>query len=392
MKNDGITVEKQSALSAPAPALSTGNYACAEGALAAGCRFFGGYPITPSSEVAELMSRRLPLVDGTFVQMEDEIASIMACLGASFAGVKAMTATSGPGLSLMAESIGLAVMMEVPLVIVTVMRGGPSTGQPTNASQSDVYQVRYASHGDYELIVLAPGSVQEMYELTIRAFNLSESYRTPVIVAADGTVGQMMEPLCLKTDIEQVQRKGPQVSQVSPQDYKPFQVLDEDLVPAMAVAGTDYDFYATGLTHDEDGNPSMDPESAEKLITRLCAKIRRARTRINDWETYCLEDAKLVVLAYGINARGVREAAERMRAEGHKIGMVRLKSLWPFPDELMDQLGRRVQKVVVSEMNNGMLIREVERFRHRFRVAGITVPTPVPLRPRDIYQRLLEEI
>jgi 2-oxoglutarate ferredoxin oxidoreductase subunit alpha len=199
----------------------------------------------------------------------------------------------------------------------------------------------------------------------------------------------MMEPLFLKPEVERVQRKRPQVS---PQDYKPFEVLDEDLVPAMAVAGTDYDFYATGLTHDEIGNPRMDPESAEKLITRLCAKIRRASTHINDWETYGLEDAKLVVLAYGVNARGVREAAEQMRAEGHKIGMVRLKSLWPFPDELMDQLGRQVQKVVVSELNNGMLIREVERFRHRFNVAGITVPTPVPLRPSEIYHRLLEEI
>jgi len=389
VKNEGIRIEKQSAAPVPAPVLTTGNHACAEGALAAGCRFFGGYPITPSSEVAELMSRRLPVVEGTFVQMEDEIASIMACLGASFAGVKAMTATSGPGLSLMAESIGLAVMMEVPLVILTVMRGGPSTGQPTNASQSDVYQVRYASHGDYELIVLAPGSVQEMYELTIRAFNLSESYRTPVIVAADGILGQMMEPLSLKPAVEQVQRKRPRVS---PPDYKPFQILDADLVPAMAVAGTDYVFYATGLTHDENGNPRMDPESAERLITRLCAKIRRARTAINDWETYGLEEAELVVLAYGTNARGVREAAEQMRAEGHKIGMVRLKSLWPFPDELMNELGQRVQKVVVSEMNNGMLIREVERFRHRFRVAGITIPTPMPLRPSQIYQRLLEEI
>ena len=249
--------------------------------------------------------------------------------------------------------------------------------------------MRYASHGDYELIVLAPGSVQEMYELTIRAFNLSEKDRTPVIVAADGTLGQMMEPLSLKPEVEQVERKAPQVS---PQDYKPFEVLDEDLVPAMAVAGTDYDFYATGLTHDEMGNPRSDPESAEKLITRLCAKIRRVRTHINDWETYGLEDAKLVVLAYGVNARGVREAAEQMRAEGHKIGMVRLKSLWPFPEELMDQLGRQVQKVVVSELNNGMLIGEVERFRHRFSVAGITVPTPVPLKPSEIYHRLLEEI
>jgi 2-oxoglutarate ferredoxin oxidoreductase subunit alpha len=389
VKEASNTVEKQNAVAEPTMVLSSGNHACAEGALAAGCRFFGGYPITPSSEVAELMSRRLPLVDGTFVQMEDEIASVMACLGASFSGVKAMTATSGPGLSLMAESIGLAVMMEVPLVIVTVMRGGPSTGQPTNASQSDVYQVRYASHGDYELIVLAPGSVQEMYELTIRAFNLSERYRTPVIVAADGTLGQMMEPLSLKAEVERVERKQPQVA---PQDYRPFQVLDEDLVPAMAVAGTDYDFYATGLTHDDIGNPRMDPETAEALIKRLCAKIRRVRPSINDWETYRLDDATHVVLAYGVNARGVREATEQLRAEGHRIGMVRLKSLWPFPDELLEQLGRRVQKVVVSEMNNGMLIREVERFRHRFSVTGITVPTPVPLRPSAIYRRLREEV
>jgi 2-oxoglutarate ferredoxin oxidoreductase subunit alpha len=228
-----------------------------------------------------------------------------------------------------------------------------------------------------------------MYELTVRAFNLSERYRTPVIVAADGTLGQMMEPLFLKPEVEQVQRKPPQVP---PQEYKPFQVVDEDLVPAMAVAGTDYDFYVTGLTHDDMGNPRMDPESAEQLISRLCTKIRRACTHINDWETYALQDARLVVLAYGVNARGVREATEQMRTEGHEIGMVRLKSLWPFPDELMNQLGQRVEKVVVSELNNGMLIREVERFRHRFSVSGITVPTPVPLRPSEIYRRLLKEI
>lgn len=381
--------KKRPAATAPEAVLISGNHACAEGALAAGCRFFGGYPITPSSEIAEMMARRLPRADGTFVQMEDEIASIMACLGASFAGTKAMTATSGPGLSLMAESIGLAVMMEVPVVIVTVMRGGPSTGQPTNASQSDVYQVRYASHGDYELIVLAPGSVREMYDLTIRAFNLAEQYRTPVIVAADGILGQMLEPLSLVSPAELVQRRPPQVP---PQEYAPFQVADEDLVPAMAVAGTDYDFYATGLTHDAVGDPRMDPESAEALIRRLCDKIIRARTRISDWEEYDMEGATCAVLAYGINARGVREAVGRARAEGHRVGMVRLKSLWPFPDELMEQLGRQVQKVVVSEMNNGMIIREVKRFRDRFRVAGITVPTPFPISPSFIYRALLEEL
>ena len=387
--NKRIGISKDNVGTATGSVLISGNHACAEGALAAGCRFFGGYPITPSSEIAERMARRLPRVDGTFVQMEDEIASIMACLGASFAGEKAMTATSGPGLSLMSESIGLAVMMEVPVVIVTVMRGGPSTGQPTNASQSDVYQVRYASHGDYELIVLTPGSVQEMYELTIRAFNLAEQYRTPVIVATDGVLGQMLEPLSLQPPDKLVQRKPPQVK---PREYVPFQVLDEDLVPGMAVAGTDYDFYATGLTHDEAGNPRMDPETAEALIRRLCEKIHRARPRINDWETYGMQDATLAVLAYGINARGVREAVEQARAEGHRVGMVRLKSLWPFPDELMEQLGRQVQKVVVSEMNNGMIIREVNRFGDRFSVAGITVPTPFPISPSTIYRELIEEL
>ncbi|MHA2095591.1 MAG: 2-oxoacid:acceptor oxidoreductase subunit alpha, partial [Candidatus Hodarchaeales archaeon] len=199
--------------------LTTGNYASAEGALAVGCRFFGGYPITPSSEIAHYMSRRLPQVGGTFVQMEDELASIVAVVGASFAGAKAMTATSGPGLSLMAETVGLAFMLEAPLVIVTVMRGGPSTGQPTKASQSDVMQTRYLSHGDYEMIVLAPATVQECYDFTIRAFNLAEKYRTPVIVASDGIVGQMMEPVSYHSNFEVINRKGPQVP---PEKYQPF--------------------------------------------------------------------------------------------------------------------------------------------------------------------------
>ncbi len=389
MKSKSNPAQKEPLVVDSEAVLISGNHACAEGALAAGCRFFGGYPITPSSEIAEMMAKRLPLAEGTFVQMEDEIASIMACLGASFAGEKAMTATSGPGLSLMAESIGLAVMMEVPVVIVTVMRGGPSTGQPTNASQSDVYQVRYGSHGDYELIVLTPGSVREMYALTIRAFNLAEEYRTPVIVAADGILGQMLEPLVLKQPGKLVQRKPPGGT---PQDYLPFQVLDEDLVPGMAVAGTDYDFYVTGLTHDDAGNPRMDPETAEALIERLCAKIRRARPQINDWEAVDMDDAKIAVVAYGINARGAREAVEQLRAEGHQVGMVRLKSLWPFPDELMVQLGQQVEKVVVSEMNNGMIVREVCRFQHCFDVTGITVPTPHPLSPATIYHRLIGEL
>jgi 2-oxoglutarate ferredoxin oxidoreductase subunit alpha len=372
------------------PILTSGNIASAEGAIAAGCLFFAGYPITPSSEIAAYMSRRLPKVNGTFIQMEDELASIACCLGASYAGTKAMTATSGPGLSLMAENIGLGVMLEAPMVIVTIMRGGPSTGQPTNASQSDVYQVRYASHGDYQIIVLAPSTVQEMYDLTIRAFNLAEKYRTPVIVASDGILGQMMEPVYLHSDFELVERKKPQVP---PERYKPFEALDDDLVPGMAVAGTDYYFYVSGLTHDEEGNPQMTPEAAEILIKRLCDKITKARPEINDWEEKYLDDAEVVILAYGINARGVPEAVEKARMQDHKVGYVRLKSLWPFPDELMERLGHQgISKVIVSEMNYGMLIREVERFRHLFKVSGITIPTVIPFSPKFIYQRLLKEV
>ncbi|MFW9822830.1 MAG: 2-oxoacid:acceptor oxidoreductase subunit alpha, partial [Candidatus Thorarchaeota archaeon] len=354
------------------------------------CRYFAGYPITPSSEIAAYMSRRLPEVKGTFVQMEDELASITSCIGASFTGTKVMTATSGPGFSLMAESIGLAVMLEAPMVVVTIMRGGPSTGQPTNASQSDIFQARYASHGDYEIIVLTPSTVQEMYDLTIRAFNLAEKYRTPVVVASDGILGQMMEPVIYHKDIEIIQRKGPQVP---PDKYKPFQVFDEDLVPGMALAGTDYSFYVTGLTHDEEGNPQMTPEAGETLIKRLCDKIRNARSEINDWEEKFMDDAEVAFLAYGINARGVLEAIEKAREEGHKVGFIRLKSLWPFPDELMEKIGQQgISKVIVSEMNYGMIIREVQRFQHLFEVSGINIPTTIPFSPKFIYKQVIKEV
>jgi 2-oxoglutarate ferredoxin oxidoreductase subunit alpha len=262
--------------------------------------------------------------------MEDELASIVSVVGASYAGAKAMTATSGPGFSLMAETIGLGFMLEAPMVIVTIMRGGPSTGQPTKASQSDVMQTRYASHGDYEMIVLAPGSVQEMYDLTIRAFNLAEKYRTPVVVASDGIVGQMMEPVRYHSNFEIINRKPPQVP---PDEYKPFEVFDDDLVPGMAVAGTEYNFYVTGLTHDITGSPDMTPETAIVLIQRLSDKIRNARADINDWEEQYIDDAELVIISYGVNSRGIPEAVKRVRKEGHKVGLVRLKSLWPFPED-----------------------------------------------------------
>lgn len=386
-----MSSESNKGASQPKRILTTGNYACAEAAIAVGCRYFGGYPITPSSEIAAYMSRRLPQVDGTFVQMEDELASIVSVVGASYAGAKAMTATSGPGLCLMSETVGLAFMLEAPLVIITVMRGGPSTGQPTKASQSDVMQTRYLSHGDYEMIVLSPGSVQECYDFTIRAFNLAEKYRTPVIVATDGIVGQMMEPVVYHSDFEIIDRKPPQVP---PEKYKPFEVIDDDLVPGMAIAGSEYNFYVTGLTHDFTGSPDMTPETAVSLITRLSDKIRKARPEINDWEEQYLKGAKTVILSYGINSRGTPETVERLRQEGQKIGYVRLKTLWPFPDELMERLGKMgVKKVIVSEMNYGQVIREVERFRHLgFKVSGISIPTTIPFSPDFIYEKVKKEL
>jgi len=378
-------------MSKPKAILSTGNYAAAEGAIAVGCRYFGGYPITPSSEIAHYMSRRLPQVGGTFIQMEDELASIVSVVGASYAGVKAMTATSGPGFSLMAETIGLGFMLEAPMVIVTVMRGGPSTGQPTKASQSDVMQTRYASHGDYEMIVLAPASVQECYDFTIRAFNLAEKYRTPVVVASDGIVGQMEEPVFYHSNFEVINRKPPQVP---PSDYKPFEILDDDLIPGMAVAGSEYNFYVTGLTHDATGSPDMRPEAQINLNIRLCDKIRRARHDLYDWEGFYLEDADTIILSYGINSRGNPEAVKRARDKGYKIGYARLKTLWPFPEDLMEKFGNLgIKKVIVSEMNYGMVIREVERFRHLgFSVSGICIPTTIPFSPSFIYEEIIKEM
>jgi len=294
----------------------------------------------------------------------------------------------------MAETVGLGVMLEAPLVIVTIMRGGPSTGQPTKASQSDVMQVRFASHGDYEVIVLAPASVQEMYDFGIYAFNLAEKYRTPVIVASDGIVGQMMEPVRYHTDFEIINRKAPQVP---PEEYQPFEVFDDDLVPGMATAGSEYNFYVTGLTHDITGSPDMTPETAITLVKRLCDKIRKARSDINKyipWEEQHLDDAETIILSYGINSRSVPEAVERVRQKGHKVGLVRLRTLWPFPEELMEKLSQLgVKKIIVSEMNYGMVIREVQRFRHLgFEVTGILIPTTIPFSPTFIYEELLKEV
>jgi 2-oxoglutarate ferredoxin oxidoreductase subunit alpha len=336
-----------------------GDVACAEGAISAGCRFFGGYPITPATEVAERMAARMPQVGGTYIQMEDELASMIAVLGASWGGVKAMTATSGPGFSLMMENLGLGIMTETPCVLVNVQRGGPSTGLPTLVSQGDMMQARWGSHGPYEIIALSPSSPQELFDLTIRAFNLSEKYRTPVLIMTDAEVGHMTEKVVIPPpeEIETFPRRKPTVP---PDEYLPYEA-DDDLVPPMANAGEGYRFHITGLTHDERGYPGMDAETQERLIYRLIEKIRRNRDDIIQLEEDGLEDAEVVVCSYGISARTALWPVELARREGIKVGTLRLITVWPFPEERIRQLAREVKAFVVPELNYGQIVLEVER-------------------------------
>ncbi len=351
------------------PAVLTGEYfilgdaACAEGALAAGCRFFAGYPITPATEIAERMARRMPEVGGVYIQMEDELASMAAIIGASCGGVKAMTATSGPGFSLMLENLGLALMMEVPCVVVNVQRGAPSTGLPTLVGQGDVMQARWGSHGDYEIVAYAPSSVQEMFDLTVKAFNTSEQYRIPVVLLADEAVGHLTEKLVIPPEEELtiVNRKPPQAP---PGEYLPYKA-DDSLVPPMANAGEGYFVHMTGLTHDERGYPIITGEAHEKLVRRLIDKIRRHADEIIEYEEVELDDAEIVVIAYGITARAALRAVRDARAQGVKAGLLRLITVWPFPEKKIQELAQRVETFVVAEINQGQIRREVERFTDR---------------------------
>jgi 2-oxoglutarate ferredoxin oxidoreductase subunit alpha len=338
-----------------APELVQGNEACARGALAAGCRFYGGYPITPSSEIAEHMVRLLPEAGGVFVQMEDEIASLAAVIGASIAGSKAMTATSGPGFSLMQEHIGFAAMAEVPCVVVDVMRGGPSTGLPTSPSQGDVMQARWGTHGDHPAVVLAPSSVGEVYELTVRAFNLAERLRTPVIVIYDEVIGHTRESVVLPGSVAIEDRAHPNGD---PADFWP-KAAPADGVPPLPAFGDGYRFHVTGLTHDERGFPTTDAGEAEALITRIHRKVEAQE--ITEVERFMLDDADIAIFAYGIVGRSAREAVLRSREAGVKVGLIRPVTLWPFPNKAVAQVADQVDTLVVAEMNLGQLIGEVER-------------------------------
>jgi 2-oxoglutarate ferredoxin oxidoreductase subunit alpha len=365
--------------------LISGNHACALGAVAAGCRFFAGYPITPSSEVAERLSRLLPEVDGVFVQMEDEIASIAAVIGASMGGVKALTATSGPGFSLKQENIGYAAGAEIPCVIVNVMRGGPSTGMPTRPSQADIMQSRWGSHGDYPIIVLAPASVREIYTETLRAFDLAEICRTPVVLLYDQVIAQLTETVELGEAESHagVERKWASGSRES---YQPY-ATNGDGIPAMSRPGAGYRAHTTGLTHAENGFPTQNPEAVARNLGRLLTKFEHHRDAIESWQALGCEDADVVIVAIGISARAATRALDVARAKGVRVGLFRPITLWPFPASALREAAKSARAVLVPEMNAGQLSLEVQRILggkhvdaiHRYDGEAIT-PTEIAAR------------
>jgi 2-oxoglutarate ferredoxin oxidoreductase subunit alpha len=336
----------------------TGNEACAEAAIAAGMRFYAGYPITPSTEIAEILAKRLPDVGGAFIQMEDEIASMGAIVGGSLAGKKSMTATSGPGFSLMQENLGYASMAEVPCVVANVMRVGPSTGLPTMPSQGDMMQARWGSHGDRAVIALTPGTVAEVYELTIRAFNLSERYRTPVILLFDEALGHVSEKVRIPSanEIEIYERKKPDVP---PEQYLPFENTPND-VPPWANFGEGYRYHVTGLAHDPAGFPTNDPAVVDDLIRRLHRKIEARRDDLVEVENYRMDDAEYACVAFGSAARSCKEAIALAREQGIKVGLIRPRTVWPFPDKEIRAYQDQIKHWLVVEMNMGQMAHEVE--------------------------------
>jgi 2-oxoglutarate ferredoxin oxidoreductase subunit alpha len=364
----------------------SGNEACVEAAIIAGCRFFAGYPISPSNEIPEHLSERLPLVDGIFMQMEDEIASIGAVMGASWAGRKAMTATSGPGFSLMQETIGWGFMTETPCVIVDVQRVGPGTGQATKCAQGDVMQARWGTHGDYAAIALSPNSAQEMFELTIRAFNLAEKYRTPVILLADETIGHVREQVTVPPleSIEIVDRKKPKAGD------RAFFGLEE--VAPMPSVGEGFNVAVTASTHDEYGvRFTQDPTVHRRMVERLNAKINNHVDDIVEVEGYNVDDCRVGVVSFGVTSRAVYEAVERAEAEGIKAGYVRLKTIWPFPDNAVKRLAKNAQRIIVPEMNLGQVSREVQRVACNSKVISLNkIGGGELITPEEVLAKILE--
>jgi 2-oxoglutarate ferredoxin oxidoreductase subunit alpha len=347
--------KKKSGLLSPGWHFLQGNEACAEGAIAAGCRFYAGYPITPSSEIMERMAARLNDVGGAFIQMEDEIASISAMLGASWSGAKAMTATSGPGFSLMQEAVGYAAFTETPCVIIDVQRAGPCTGQATRVGSGDIMQAKWGSHGDYQALAFSPWSVQEMFDFTVRAFNHAERFRNPALVLADEAIGHLRESIRVPERVEVWNRKKVKGGAV-------FDTDEEDGIPSMPAFGEGLQLSVTGSTHDGWGVRKADsPEVHAKLVKRINEKILKARKSIVETESYFLEDAEAAVIAYGFTARSSLYAVKALRREGKKIGLLRLKTLWPFPGEEIQEVGKGVQKFILPEMNLGQVAGEVRK-------------------------------
>ncbi len=368
-----------------------GDHACAEGAIAAGCNFVAGYPITPSTEVVERLAWRFPSTGGKFIQMEDEIASSIAIQGAVWGGAKAMTVSSGPGISLMMEHVGLAAMTETPCVFVNVQRGGPSTGLPTLPGQADMMQARWGSHGDYEVIALSPNSPQECFDLVIHAFNLSEQYRVPVMFMMDESVGHMTERVIIPPH-DQVTVLPRRFTTLPPGEYLPYKAGD-DLVPEMTKAAEGHRVHITGLTHDERGYPVMNADCQHRLINRLVDKIRKNVDKISMFEEVGTEDAEVVVVSYGITSRIASRAVRDARSRGRKVGHLRLVVVWPFPERRIHDLASRIGAFVVPEVNLGQMVYEVERS-----AAGQCKTVLVPHAggavhdPRTIYKAIMEAV
>jgi 2-oxoglutarate ferredoxin oxidoreductase subunit alpha len=371
------------------PLLLQGNEAMVEGALYAGCRFFAGYPITPATEISEAMSRRLPALDGAFIQMEDEIASMGAVVGASLAGAKAMTATSGPGFSLIQENLGFAVMAEVPCVIVNVMRAGPSTGNPTHVSQGDVQQARWGTHGDHPIIVLATSTTRDCFHLTVKAFNLSEKYRTPVIILSDEVVAHTREKIVLPAPgaLEVVDRLRPTMP---PEWYIPYEDNARG-VPLMGIFGDGYRYHVTGLIHDVRGFPTERADEIVPFLGRLFRKITQHFPDIQMVQEELTEDAQILVVAYGSVARAARRAVKEARARGVKAGLLQLITLWPFPRRLLEPLLRKVRTVLVPELNMGQMAREVKRVNQGMtRIETLNRIDGNLITPEEIVERLMK--
>jgi 2-oxoglutarate ferredoxin oxidoreductase subunit alpha len=369
--------------------LLQGNEACARGALAAGCRFFGGYPITPSTEIAEVLARELPRVGGKFIQMEDEIASIAAVIGASVGGLKSMTATSGPGFSLMQENIGYAAMAEIPCVIVNVQRLGPSTGRPTSPAQGDVMQARFGTHGDYPIIALAPASVYETFDLTVKAFDFSERYRSPVILLMDEVVGHMRERVELPT--KSLLPPGREPVEVPPEWYEVYGESPTD-VPSLASFGEGYRFHVTGLHHDVHGFPTNRLDEVQAWADRIFRKIDNNLDDIVLLQAEWTDDMSALVIAYGSVFRSARQAVKAARERGHRVGLVQLQTIWPFAQTQVDQLAERVNHIIVPEMNLGQVALEIERVAGRRKVQRVNRIDGQLIEPNQILLEIQESL